>query len=1326
MKRIYQDLRDKDNKFNADIKKFLIFMLMSVFLCLGNTNQGFAGGTIPPCPVPNDPDYTAKDDWNANLGRQWGLQKISAEKAWCTSTGKGTIVAVIDTGVYIDHPDLVNNVWVNEDEIPGDGLDNDQNGYVDDRHGWDFINNTPNLSDPVSHGTMVAGLIAAVGHNGQGMIGLAYDAKIMPLRAFVSDGRWDFQLAIGNHRRGHDGALAKAVRYAADNGAKVINLSFQPDTFGISDSEPLKEAILYAYQKGCVIVTSGFMPDQRISYAIINVGASDEGDQVYKNPFASEGRPDNRRDVVAPGAGKTRTTMLNIYSLLSPGSEYEEEGAFPGEPLTVGCCNVRYRGSSLASAYVSGLAALILSANPGIAPEQVRQIIRKSADDIDAAGFDLYAGYGRINASRALQMGPVAVARIHSPFVNQVVRPQQQLAIPGSAYGEKFDHYSLEYTADLNSGTWNTIVSHSTTPVNSGVLGTWTTPSPGSYYLKLTVVDKLGSVYDDIVGPLYVDAKIRLGFPRVLSPDMPDNYLRRFAIGDVDKDGKKEIVVATPSGIVYVLKEDGTNLPNWPKDMGAPITSNLVLVDIDRNGDLEIFFGINSRNEIWGLHHDGTPVAKWPQMITETTYDFCSLAAEDVDADGGVEIMVYPNSPQSYQLEWMRSHLYIFNADGTLQSKTQVPFLYVSRTGQKIDHIAHVGLAVGDIDGDGKKEIAFPFGHLVPRDSTEVGDFYYYMLVVKANGEILNTLKLTSPKISGPSFSQMAPTNTMMGDVDGDGDLEIVTKIDYRREDGSHIFIIYYDKGTLRSESFPAGLKYASLIQSLADLDDNGDAEILSVFKESDTSYKIKAYHHDGTVALQQDAPMSVLNMVVGNIDGDLPQEIILGGYTSSGQQKFYVLDHTGSFLEGYNPFILPVSVTGSLAHALSDINKDGVVDLVSMTDSGFLSVYTINGSRDNNSLDWPMYQNAPYRNGLYLDPKKMFIRGDSDDNGFVDRNDANFTLQYLFEDSTLRLACPDAADANDDGRVDISDPIMTFGHLFQGLQTLAQPHLFPGLDPTDDRLTCREGNDSEVIVNKEVNQVQCDALRQISEDLAEIDVCQKFIRGDANGDGKVDIADSQFIPAWLFKGGPKPPCVKAADADDNGKVDISDGPHINSFLFLGGSPIPPPYPGPGLDPTPDDLSCEVYPRPQMPWQVGQNGTLYTNQAWNYTTGYHFTPLKNGRIIGLGGYFNGTKTVFLWNSSTGEFLTQAEVTSANNWNYTNIKSVFVKAGTTYTVAVYLGGSGGSYRSGIKTLPQTYGNITIKASTSKSGNGRPTNNVTSTMYGQTDIIFVPDL
>ncbi|MCB0371363.1 MAG: S8 family serine peptidase, partial [Bdellovibrionales bacterium] len=144
----------------------------------------------------------------------WGLKKINTEDAWDLTQGEGVVVAVVDTGLDLTHADIAENVWTNEGEIPGNGIDDDQNGYIDDVHGWDFGDQDNDVDDFQGHGTHVAGTIAAVGNNSEGIIGVAPKSKIMPVKGFSSYGG------------GTTSSLAAAIVYAAMNGADVISNSW--------------------------------------------------------------------------------------------------------------------------------------------------------------------------------------------------------------------------------------------------------------------------------------------------------------------------------------------------------------------------------------------------------------------------------------------------------------------------------------------------------------------------------------------------------------------------------------------------------------------------------------------------------------------------------------------------------------------------------------------------------------------------------------------------------------------------------------------------------------------------------------------------------------------------------------------------------------------------------------------------------------------------------------------------------------------------------------------------------------------------------------------
>lgn len=174
--------------------------------------------------------------------QQWGLERIGIKTLWEKPRvrDRKTIVAILDTGVDTTHPDLAANIWTNEDEQET-GADNDNNGYVDDLHGWDFVNNTPNVRDNNGHGTHCAGIAAAVGNNGIGITGANPDALIMPVTVLQSNGQGDIATII------------KGIDYAAANGADIISMSFGTTAYSVAQ----EQALAKAYQKSVLVAAAG-------------------------------------------------------------------------------------------------------------------------------------------------------------------------------------------------------------------------------------------------------------------------------------------------------------------------------------------------------------------------------------------------------------------------------------------------------------------------------------------------------------------------------------------------------------------------------------------------------------------------------------------------------------------------------------------------------------------------------------------------------------------------------------------------------------------------------------------------------------------------------------------------------------------------------------------------------------------------------------------------------------------------------------------------------------------------------------------------------------
>lgn len=338
--------------------------------------------------APNDPKYSLQEPF---------YKQIGAGAAWDYTTGASSVVvAVIDVGVDILHDDLKENIWKNEKEIPGNGLDDDGNGYVDDVNGWNFVENNNDVgisvisatddSDAVSHGTILAGLIGAVGNNNFLGAGLNWHIKIMPLRAIDSGGG------------GSLGGVAKAINYAVNNGADIISISFVGD----SKSFSLQESLFTARKKGVLVVAAA--GNNR------NDGTGDEN--LYKNkqyPICSDFEDSENwilgvtsvdkndklsnfanygacLDISAPGE--------HIYSTQKYAPQYGYSKNFDGP----------WFGSSFSAPLVAGAAALVKSARPDWGAQEIILDLLASADDIDRLnpGYAGQIGYGRLNVGRAV------------------------------------------------------------------------------------------------------------------------------------------------------------------------------------------------------------------------------------------------------------------------------------------------------------------------------------------------------------------------------------------------------------------------------------------------------------------------------------------------------------------------------------------------------------------------------------------------------------------------------------------------------------------------------------------------------------------------------------------------------------------------------------------------------------------------------------------------------------------------------------------------------------------------------------------------------------
>ncbi|MER6490421.1 type VII secretion-associated serine protease mycosin [Streptomyces griseorubiginosus] len=310
--------------------------------------------------------------------KQWALDAMHTQQAWQTTKGAGVTVAVLDTGVENDHPDLVGNVLTGKDMI---GF-----GAVRGQRPW------------ARHGTAMAGIIAGHGHgvgNDDGVMGIAPEAKILPVRVILEDD--DPARAKARNTRGN--ALAEGIRWAADHGANVINLSLGDDSASAHPEAGEDDAVQYALRKGAVVVASAG-------------NGGEKGDHI-SYPAAYPG-------VIAATAVDKFGTRASFST-----RRWYATVAAPGDDVVIADPDHKYYegwGTSAASAFVSGAVALIKAAHPDLTPAQIKRLLEETARNAPAGGRDDSRGFGFVDPAAALK----AAARL------------QPYDLQPAAYGEKY------------------------------------------------------------------------------------------------------------------------------------------------------------------------------------------------------------------------------------------------------------------------------------------------------------------------------------------------------------------------------------------------------------------------------------------------------------------------------------------------------------------------------------------------------------------------------------------------------------------------------------------------------------------------------------------------------------------------------------------------------------------------------------------------------------------------------------------------------------------------------------------------------------------------
>ncbi len=446
---------------------------------------------------PNDPQFGQQ--WSLyNSGRPSGRADadIDAPEAWTVTPGAPVLIGVIDSGVEMDHEDLAGAIYTSPGEIPGNGFDDDGNGYIDDVHGWDFRNGDNDPDDDNGHGTHVSGLIAAPGNNGKGMAGVCWSARILPLKFLSAGGSGATSDAIA------------AIQYAIRTGAKVINASWGSFLY----SHALRDAVADAADAGVLVIASlgndtadtDLYPTYPACYDfpnVIAVTSTDRNDGLAW--FANYGR--NTADIAAPG-----------YDIVS---------AFPGNRY------VRLSGSSMSTALVSGAACLLWSRAPFMTGADMKAALYASVDRLPSLEGRSTTG-GRINLQRLMSAvdtappAPVTSLSVQATASNAVTLAWLASGDDGAV--GMASRYEIRYsTQPITASNFGTATLALNPPQPRATASAESMQIPGlsfltRYYFALVVLDKAGnrSSVSNVV------STTTLGVPRLdLSADTFDANL---------------------------------------------------------------------------------------------------------------------------------------------------------------------------------------------------------------------------------------------------------------------------------------------------------------------------------------------------------------------------------------------------------------------------------------------------------------------------------------------------------------------------------------------------------------------------------------------------------------------------------------------------------------------------------------------------------------------------------------------------------------------------------------------------------------------------------
>lgn len=847
----------------------------------------------------NDPFYNSSGSWSQNYDDMWALKRIKADDAWSLSQGEGMIVAIVDTGVDYNHPDLWNNIWVNPEfasdrnndgDIDLDDLDINADKSISNSEiitealGFNFVSFNKNPIDGHGHGTHVAGTVAAIRNNAIGIVGIAPKAKIMPIKGLNDSGS------------GYISDLADAVVYAAQY-ADIANHSWG----GSGYTQLLDHAFQIAYDLGMVNIAAAgndsmdaadFYPAALDT--AITVGSSSQID--YRSSFSNYG---SVVDVYAPGggdntSGSTRNILSTMSSLKNLGN-------------TVSTGYSRLAGTSMAAPHVAGVAALLKAKNPNLNQEQIRTIITNTTSP-GASSISTPTGIVDAYAATILSE-PLPEARLI--FADSII--SGLVDIKAIAKGENFTNFTIDYASgshDRNSlgVAWQNLVNSSNPAFNEIVYEDFDSSlvTDGYITFRLTVFDDDGNSSQDFV-VLSVD-NLKLKSPII---DVPE--YNQAAFGSNIKIPIKGTVFSASLNNYSILVKDVNNQELAIDglvslvDAGTKNVNNGLLAEIDSSklpGTgyykylLKINTGLGLTQLIGDFVYDSAIHRSWPkEMLHEKPQWLCSgsicsrtqnifwqnFKLSDIDNDGDLEIF------QSY------TETRFYNENGVIDNWDRDD-IYFYPTG----HIA-------DLDGNGKKEI---FG--INRAALD------YLTIIDNKGDLIGV---------ATNLGQFGNSIMIASDLDADNKKEIA--IIANRNFGTELLITDKDFNTKFSSPYRLFNQYnfSNIDPIIIDIDNDGNKELVFYYENVDQSDNriLIIDPKTGTVLKNWNVDLISNSLITCDLDNDGDFEII---FYNASENILYAHHHDATLVTGF-PVELDGNVLDESPLAIGDLNKDHKPEIV-------------------------------------------------------------------------------------------------------------------------------------------------------------------------------------------------------------------------------------------------------------------------------------------------------------------------------------------------------------------------------------------------------------